>query len=125
MYLRILFLFFIVLIVTQLYAALISGLANQAITAVQGKPIDMENFDVLVKVSLGSLIATASLTLLLFFVLPLNYFSIFWVGLAVSAFAEGSYYANFEKWPLSIVFVDSIGVGLSFMLIKRIYHFRY
>jgi hypothetical protein len=125
MYLKILFLFFIVLIVTQLYAVLISGIANQAITAVQGKPIDMENFDVLLKVSLGSLIATASLTLLLFFVLPLDYLSIFCIGLAVSAFAEGSYYANFEKWPFSIVLVDSIGVALSFILIKRIYHFRY
>jgi len=124
MYLKVLYLFFIVLLVTQLYAGVISGLANEAITAVQGKPMDMENSDVLIKVSIGSLIATASLTLLLYFVLTLDYIQIFWAGVAISAFAEGSY-ANFEKWPFSIVLFDSIGLGLSFILIKGLYHLRY
>ena len=125
MYLRVLFLFFLVLLVTQTHAWAISSFSTKAVTAVQGKPLDLSNSKTLIRASIGGLIAIVSLTVLLYFTISFDYLYVFMIGLCIAAFSEGSDYAMFEKWPISLVLLDSLGIGVSCVLIKAIYQLAF
>jgi hypothetical protein len=125
MYLRVLFLFFLVLLVTQTHAWAISSFSTKAVTAVQGKPLDLSNSKSLIRASIGGIIAIVSLTVLLYFTISFDYLPVFVIGLCVGAYSEGCDYGMFEKWPISLVLLDSLGIGVSFVLIKAIYQLAF
>jgi hypothetical protein len=125
MYLRVLFLFFLVLLVTQTHAWIISSFSTKAVTAVQGKTLDLSNSKSLIRASIGGLIAIVSLTVLLYFTISFDYLPVFVIGLCAGAYSEGCDYGMFEKWPISLVLMDSFGIGVSFVLIKAIYQLAF
>ena len=125
MYLRLLFLFFLVLLVTQTHAWAISSFSTKAVTAVQGKTLDLSNSKSLIRATIGGLIAIVSLTVLLYFTISFDYLQVFVIGLCVGTYSEGCDYGMFEKWPISLVLLDSFGIGVSFVLIKAIYQLAF
>ena len=86
---------------------------NKIIKSVQGKPAQ-------VRVG-GAVICYVALTLLMYFTLSLDYLKTFGLGLGVYAVYEGTNYAIFEKWPLSMVVIDTLWGGVLFVLVKAIY----
>jgi uncharacterized membrane protein len=120
---RVLFLFFLVVVVTQSVSFAISPYAMKAIADVQGKPLDYANTNILIKASVGGMIALVALTVLLYSTLSFDYIHVFILGISIAAFSEGCFYGNFEKWPISLVAIDSLGMGISFVVIKMIYQY--
>jgi len=122
---RVLFLFFLVVVVTQTLSFAISPYAMKSIADVQGKPLDYTNTNILIKASVGGMIAIIALTVLLYSTLSFGYLHVFILGISIAAFSEGCFYGNFEKWPISLVAIDSLGMGISFVVIKMVYHYMY
>jgi len=122
---RVLFLFFLVLVVTQTIGLVISPYSVKAIADVQGKPPDLSNTHTLIKASVGGMIASVALTVILYSILSFHYVHVFILGISISAFSEGCFYGNFEKWPISLVVVDSFVMGLSFVFVKAVYDYIY
>jgi hypothetical protein len=111
--------------VTQTVSLGVSPYAMKAITEVQGKPLDYTNTNTLMKASIGGMIALVALPVLLYSTLSFHYIHVFILGLSITAFSEGCFYGNFEKWPISLVLIDSIGMGISFVVIKAVYQYMY
>ena len=86
---------------------------DKVIRSVQGKPTN-------VRVA-GALLCYVALTLLMYFTLSLDYLKTFGLGAGVYAVYEGTNYAIFEKWPASMVLIDTVWGGVLFVLVKGLY----
>ena len=69
----------------------------------------------------GAILCYVALTLLMYFTLSLDYLKTFGLGAGIYAVYEGTNYAIFEKWPLTMVVMDTLWGGVLFVLVKMIY----
>ena len=113
-----LFLFFMFLILNDLFAWVISDFTNNTVASVQGKPTDISNMP---KVISGGVYCYILLTILMYFTLSLNYTSTFFLGFCVFGFHQGNNYATFDQWPVSMVVLDTLWGGVYFVLVKGAY----
>lgn len=75
-----------------------------------------------VKVQLvGVVFCYIALTVLMYLTLSWNYSKTFLFGAAVYGMYEGTNYAIFKEWPLSMVLIDTLWGGILFVLVKFSY----
>jgi uncharacterized membrane protein len=114
MILSLLVLFFSFVALDILFFWVNQAFLDKIIRGVQGKSAK-------VRVA-GALLCYVALTLLMYFTLSLDYLKTFGLGAGVYAVYEGTNYAIFEKWPASMVLIDTVWGGLLFVLVKAIHH---
>lgn len=69
----------------------------------------------------GAILCYAALTLLMYLTMSFNYRRTFLLGSGVYAVYEGTNYAIFQDWPLSMVALDTLWGGILFVLVKSSY----
>lgn len=87
---------------------------NQTIKKVQHSPIKLR--------LVGAVICYVALTILMVLTLSWSYSKTFLLGASVYAVYEGTNYAIFKDWPLTMVLLDTIWGGSLFVLVKFSYY---
>lgn len=114
-----LFLFVSFWVLNDIFAWLIADFVNNTTASVQGKPTDISNIG---KVGTGSVLCYIFLTVIMYYTLSLNYAYTFGLGVCVFGFHESNNYATFDKWPISMVILDTLWGGAYFVLVKLAYN---
>jgi uncharacterized membrane protein len=86
---------------------------NQTIKKVQHSPVKVQ--------LVGAGICYVALTILMYLTLSWNYAKTFLFGASIYAVYEGTNYAIFKEWPLSMVLLDTLWGGILFVLVKLSY----
>ena len=69
----------------------------------------------------GAVVCYLALAVLMYLTLSWDYTKTFLFGASVYAVYEGTNYAIFKDWPLSMVLLDTIWGGVLFLLVKFSY----
>ena len=69
----------------------------------------------------GAVICYIALTILMYLTLSWDVPKTFLLGSSIYAVYEGTNYAIFKEWPLSMVLLDTVWGGLLFLLVKLSY----
>ncbi len=86
---------------------------NKTIKQVQNAPVKLKYA--------GAILCYIALTIIMILTLSWNYSKTFLLGASIYAVYEGTNYAIFQNWPLSMVLLDTFWGGILFVLVKYTY----
>jgi uncharacterized membrane protein len=102
--------FVYVLLLDFLFFWVNDSFLQKTIRGVQGKPMRIR--------WLGALICYVALASILYATQKLSYRDTFLLGMGIYAIYEGTNYAIFRDWPLSMVLLDTLWGGILFVSVR-------